>query len=95
MGTITRIDEFEGIFRRHNSGLSDADERHQWVLQQRVRNWVEMGQQLIAEVNAETVHRKIDQDAYIAFIEDEVIALKDGRCDFSRWDNAIKEARNG
>jgi len=84
---------------RPRFGLSDADVNHEWVLQQRLRNWVAAGLRLFEEINdgSECVKVKDAATAFEAFVHDElpVKITPLGGYDFTYWDEKINECAGG
>lgn len=78
----------------HRIGMSDSDVNAEWVLQQRLRNWVASGLRLVDEINESSELVKVDRVALEAFIHDElpVTLTQLGGFDFTAWDEKINEA---
>lgn len=84
--------------RRREPAISDRDEEHEWMLQQRMRNVVEMLLRVSNEVNAQNVCGiRININALHDFVNDElpVKLHADGRPTLEKWDSKISAVKNG
>lgn len=82
--------------RRTQPAISDADEDHEWILMQRMRNVVELLMRVSKEINATNCCGiEINIEAVRDFIHDELpVKLgNDDRPSLDKWDAKLKEAK--